>query len=172
VRCIHDLVAALVKAEQAVVLVSSVAIVSSMAVVVFARYAPFRIAFGVGDICTLSGAWLYFVGVGLVTYEKVHISCGILHLVIKDVRKQRSIEIAILILAVATSIYFCVEAFAYCRWIYGAHIVSRALRIPLIYSTAALFVGGVLMTMHFSIHLKEELVRAILTREKASREEM
>ncbi len=142
---------ALVRIEEAVVLASSIGITLTMAVIVIGRYAPFRVPFGLEDISTLLGAWLYFTAVGLVTFHGIHISGGILPLIVKNPRTQNYVELAVAALCVIVSGYFCIQAFSYCHWTLTAGIVSRSLRIPAAYTSASLCVGGVLMTFHFLV---------------------
>lgn len=117
--------------------------------------------FGLEQFIGYSAVWLYFIGAAYGSYERSHIKAEFINILIKSQRQQQGIRaFAALVSSVMAAIFtkwswqFCAESIAIGE-------TTPSYGVPMIYFQAALLVGGVLMTLYFSIEAIDHLCQLL-----------
>ena len=147
--------------QQAVLVMTSSAIVILILVQVVLRYVFVWPLMGIEELATLCGFWLYFTGSSVGARERTHIKADLLNVIVKNQRTLlivKAFSSFITVFLAAVFVHWCIEYFT---WSLRTWERSPSLLIPMIYAQAALLVNAFLMVMYFFIEFLDYVRQAM-----------
>ena len=141
----------LVKFVESIVIVAALALALVMVAQIIMRYWLMLPFLGIEETSVLLGLWLYLLGGAYCTRQGTHIKGGIVHLVFKKPKTQRSVRFAMSLVCVIASIIFSYWSIWYLITIITIHKLSTYLHWPMSIWVGCLPLGFVLMTVYFGV---------------------
>lgn len=139
------------KAQRAIMIFTSLVVVTLILVQVALRYFFKLPLFGVEELACMVGFWMYFIGAANGSRERSHIKADILQAFIKN-QKTLFVSKAIGNLVVTILALIMVQwAVRYFQWSLKSWERSPALMIPMIYAQTSLVVSSFLMAFYFLV---------------------
>lgn len=128
---------------------------------VMLRYVFVSPLFGIEELIVFIVMWLYFIGASLGAYERSHIKADVIHVWVKTPRSvavMNTINSIITVILTAIMVSWCYHYF-----IFGIQKAGQtpALRLPIVVSQSAVFVGAILMAIYFSVELVDNVRNAV-----------
>ena len=139
---------------------------SALVIIGIATQASFRYFFridffGLEEVIVLLAFWLYFIGASYGSFTKSHITADIIPVYIKN-NKIKSIAMLVTsLITIVIAVLYSLWSLDYILWIAERGTTTAVLKIPVILSRSAIFVGFVLMTAYFIYHFVLDLKRLI-----------
>ncbi|MBN1333878.1 MAG: TRAP transporter small permease [Synergistales bacterium] len=124
---------------------------------VILRYVLHSPLFGIEELLLFPTIWLYLLGGANASWEKSHITCGVLSLYIKRPRSVALFNTVKGIVSITVCGWLAYWAFAYFQYSFKVWKLSATLYIPLVLGESALFIGLFLMTIYTAVELKDDL---------------
>jgi TRAP-type C4-dicarboxylate transport system permease small subunit len=146
--------------QKAIMVISSMAILTLVLVQVLLRYVFKLPLMGVEEIATMVGFWLYFMGASWGTADRTHIKADVMQAAIKDPKKLIWVKTFTAALCVILSGMMIYWGWGYTVWGYTRMQASPTLMIPMIYSQVSIFVGAILMFFYFWVELIDYFLQA------------
>jgi TRAP-type C4-dicarboxylate transport system permease small subunit len=122
------------------------------------RYVLHAPLMGIEELLLFPTIWLYMIGGASASWERTHISCGILTLYIKRPTSMAIFNIVKGIISVVVSAWLLYWAFWYFRYSLRVMKESATLYIPLVFGESALFFGLLLMTIYTAVELGDGII--------------
>jgi TRAP-type C4-dicarboxylate transport system permease small subunit len=120
---------------------------------VILRYVLQMPLFGIEELLLFPTIWLYFLGGANASWEKSHITCGVLTLYMKKPRTIAIFNTAKSILALVVCGWLTYWAFSYFQYSLKVDKESATLYIPLVYGESAMFIGLLLMSIYSAVEM-------------------
>lgn len=108
---------------------------------VFMRYVLHKDFFGYEDIVLLFVLWLYYLGAVYATYEETHIRGDMMSYLFKTPKAKKYYNISLNAFGVVCMAFWMKWGFSYVVWNFFAGGKTSALKIPLVASQTAIYVG-------------------------------
>lgn len=137
---------------------------------VILRYVLHAPLFGIEELLLFPTIWLYLLGGANASWEKSHISCGVLSLYIKRPRSIALFHTVKGLVSLSVCGWLAYWAFSYFQYSLKVWKLSATLYIPLFFGESALFIGLLLMTIYTAIELRDDL-KELITSFSSSRSE-
>ncbi len=148
------------KAENAIMVVSTIILVTLVLTQVALRYIFKLPLMGVEELATMTGFWMYMMGAASGSRERNHIKADLLHSLIKNRRVYSAVQTFV---SLATVILACVMThwcWNYIAWSLKSKELSPALMIPMYYAQMSLLVSAALMAFYFFIEFVDHARQA------------
>ena len=149
------------KAENAIMIVSTIILVTLVLTQVALRYIFKLPLMGVEELATMTGFWMYMMGAASGSRERNHIKADLLYSMIKNRRVYSAIQTFV---SLATVVLACVMThwcWNYIAWSLKSKELSPALMIPMYYAQMSLLVSAALMAFYFFIEFVDHARQAI-----------
>ena len=137
--------------QQAVMVITSVAIVMLILIQVALRYIFMWPLMGVEELATLCGFWLYFTGSSSGARDRTQIKADLLNVFVKNQRTLLIIKTFAGFITVCLATIFAYWCIDYFLWSMRTWERSPTLLIPMVYAQAALLINAFLMVLYFFI---------------------
>lgn len=137
---------------------------------VLLRYVLRAPLMGIEELLLFPTIWLYMLGGAAASWERTHISCGILTLYINTPRSKAIFDIVKNTLSVVVCAWLLYWAHWYFSYSLRVMKESATLYIPLVFGESAIFVGLLLMLIYTLVELGDEIVKLIRGPELATQE--
>lgn len=108
---------------------------------VFMRYVMHMDFFGYEDVLMLFVIWMYYLGATYATYEETHIKGDMMSHLFKTPKAKKFYNISIYAFAVVCMAFWMKWGFGYVTWNFSTGGTTSALKIPLVASQIAIYVG-------------------------------
>ena len=144
---------AVLKALRALIFICAVVALVVMVASVIMRYFLHMDFFGYEDIELLFILWMYYLGGAYATYEETHIKGDVLSFLFKSAKAKKFYTVSIHVFSVACMAFWMKWGFEYVMWNFNAGGKTSALKIPLIASQAAIYVGICGLFLYSLFHL-------------------
>jgi TRAP-type C4-dicarboxylate transport system permease small subunit len=138
---------------------------------VLLRYVLRMPLMGIEELMLFPTIWLYMLGGAAASWERSHISCGILTLYIKRPRSIAIFNIVKNTLSIIVCAWLMHWAFWYFRYSLRVMKESATLYIPLVFGESAIFVGLLLMLIYTIVELKDDILAFVRRDNPAAEEE-
>ena len=138
---------------------------------VLLRYVLRAPLMGIEELLLFPTIWLYLLGGAAASWERSHISCGILTLYIK----QETSKIIFNLVKNGLSLVVCgwLLYWAYWYFSYSLRVMkeSATLYIPLVFGESALFIGLLLMFIYTVVEFVQDILKFVHRNNPAIEEE-
>ena len=125
---------------------------------VIVRYLPGVALYGIPEAVTLCAAWLYFAGMGYVSYQKKHITVDLLSWgVTESSLFSRYFGLVSSFLTIAVCLAYGYLGFQYCIIVGGMGQRTIDIGYPRIILVSSIVLGFTLMTLYSVVHLVGEI---------------
>lgn len=142
-----------------VLIFSSIVLVFTLASTVIMRYVLKIDIFGLEELIIIPGFWLYFLGAGYATKEKnFHIQADLISSYVESPLINKLIELITSIITFVTSLIMTLWSYTFFKDSVTSGAKTPALKIPLFVSHSSVFIGFLIMTIYFLIHLLGNLL--------------
>lgn len=138
---------------------------------VLLRYVLRAPLMGIEELLLFPTIWLYMLGGAAASWERSHISCGILTLYIKRETSMIIFNIIKNILSVIICGWLLYWAYWYFTYSLRVMKESATLYIPLVFGESALFIGLLLMFIYTLVELGEDILKFVRRNNPAMKEE-
>jgi len=133
---------------------------------VIVRYLPGVALYGIPEAVTLCAAWLYFAGMGYVSYQKKHITVDLVSWgVTKSSLFSRCFGLVSSFITIAVCLAYGYLGFQYCVIVSTMGQRTVDIGYPRIILVSSIILGFTLMTLYSVVHLVSE-IRAFKSHEK------
>ncbi|WP_376870617.1 TRAP transporter small permease [Albirhodobacter sp. R86504] len=139
------------KLQRLIMLVFSAALTLLVTTQVITRYFFGISLFGIEELATFSGIFIYFLGVSHGAWERGHISASLVELVLPQGRPQLLVEAIAAVITVILSGWMTLWTWNYLWFVIGRGTVSLETGIPMPWVVAVMPVSMALTTFYFLI---------------------
>lgn len=160
--------------ERIILMATSLLCVGIVAIGVFTRYIFHVDFYGQEELITLFATWLYWIGGAYASYDNSHIQADILNTMVKRPKVLFILNIINLAVTIVVLVIFSKWSFDYTIQCIAINSVTTGLKIPMVTSQCALFVGFLLMFIHTIINFVIYLRKGVgaVAEQIAAREEV
>lgn len=137
--------------QKAIMIVSSLSVLTLIVVQVLLRYVFVMPLMGIEELATMIGFWLYFMGASWGTADRSHIKADLVNAFIKDPKKLVWIKTFTAFLSVCLSLFMTYWGWQYVLWGFQKGQASFTLMIPMVYSQVSIFICALLMDFYFTV---------------------
>jgi TRAP-type C4-dicarboxylate transport system permease small subunit len=137
--------------QKAIMIISSLSILTLIVVQVFLRYVFVKPLMGIEELATMVGFWLYFMGASWGTADRSHIKADLVNAFVKDPKKLVWIKTFTAFLSVCLSLFMTYWGWQYVLWGFQKGQTSSVLLIPMVYSQISIFICALLMDFYFAV---------------------
>lgn len=159
--------------ERFILIAASLLCAGIVAVGVFTRYVLHVDFYGQEELITLIATWLYWIGGTYASYENSHIQADVLSTMLKNPKVLFILKIITFVISIVVCAVLTMWSFKYSMDAFRINSITSGLKIPMVTSQIALFVGFTLMLIHTLINLIKILkggVKAVEEEVKARKE--
>jgi len=135
---------------------------------VILRYVLHAPLMGIEELLLFPSIWLYMLGGASASWERSHISCGVLTLYIKRPKSVAVFHTLKGLVSLVVCLWLTYWAFGYFQYSFKVGKASALLYIPLIYGESAIFISLALMSFYTAVEVKDyfkNLIKAFKTSE-------
>jgi len=137
---------------------------------VILRYVLHAPLFGIEELLLFPTIWLYMIGGANASWERSHITCGVLSIYIKRPRSIALFNAVKGIVSLAVCAWLTYWAFAYFQYSLKVWKLSATLYIPLFLGESALFIGLFLMSVYTIVELRDDMKLLLGTFSRSGKE--
>ncbi len=148
------------KIENAIMITSTIILVTLVLTQVALRYIFKMPLMGVEELATMTGFWMYMMGSASGARERNHIRADLIHSVMKNERAYRMIQTVVTLITFILACVMTNWCWNYITWSIKSWERSPALMIPMVYSQMSLLVSAALMAFYFFIELLDNIRQA------------
>ena len=148
------------KAENFVMVTSTIILVTLVLTQVALRYIFRMPLMGVEELATMTGFWMYMIGAASGARERNHIRADLIHSIVKNVRTYEAIQSAVTFVTFILACVMTSWCWNYVTWSLKAGEVSPALMIPMVFSQMSLLISAALMAFYCFIEFIDHVRRA------------
>ena len=142
----------LLKVQRAILVLSTIIVVSVLGVVVVARNIFEVNVLGYDEIILVGAYWMYFMGSSYASWEESHITADIL-IQLASPRKKVLLSLISKVMQVILGIPLVYLGYELIKWDLLAKPVTIDWGIPLLLPQAAIFVGFLMMTFYCAVYV-------------------
>ncbi len=149
----------LLKAERAILIISSLSVVAIICAAVFMRYILHSDLFAYDELVMIAAFWLYFIGAAYGSYQDNHIKADIIQISLSPNHPKASAIIGLIargleVIFAATISYW---GWSLIAWQFKFMGRTMGLGIPIAVPQSAIVIGFFLMTLYAVVHFVKEL---------------
>ncbi len=126
---------------------------------------------GIEELLLFPTIWLYMLGGAASSWERTHISCGILTLYIKRETSMAMFNIVKNVLSIVVCGWLMYWAHWYFTYSLRVMKESATLYIPLVFGESALFFGLLLMFIYTLVELGDDILKLVRRNQPAPEED-
>lgn len=146
--------------QKAIMIISSLSILTLVVVQVILRYVFVMPLMGIEEIATMVGFWLYFMGASWGTADRSHIKADLVNAFVKNPKILVWIKSLTAFLSVCLSLFMTYWGWKYVVWGFQKGQASFTLMIPMIYSQVSIFICALLMDFYFAVEFMDYFSQA------------
>ena len=146
----------LIWVQRAIMLWTSIIMLSILGIVVIARYVLHADVFGYDEIVLIDSFWMYFIGASYAMYEKTHVKADILARLFSD-HIQALMKVAAGIFQTAINIIFNVFALNMVLRSIETQAVTASWSIPFLFPQMSILISFTLMSFYLFIYTIKDL---------------
>jgi len=159
---------AIVKTQQAVLIITSACIVLIIVAGVFTRYVLKVNIFGIEEIIVIVAMWLYWIASVHASYENSHLRADIIEHLIKSKNMKKLFSVTVQLITIVAIAFFTKWGIDYAMWNIQISSTTPGLRLPMIISQLPVSLCFVMMLLYSIYHL----IRTIFPRKSSGAEEV
>jgi TRAP-type C4-dicarboxylate transport system permease small subunit len=144
---------AVLKVLRTLIFICAVVTLVVMIASVIMRYFLHMDFFGYEDIEILFILWMYYLGGAYATWEESHIKGDVVSFFFKSAKAKKFYKVSIQVFAVVCMSFWMKWGLEYVMWNFNAAGKTSALKIPLVASQAAIYVGICGLFIYSLFHL-------------------
>lgn len=147
----------LLKFQRIMMILCSLMIVSGITLGAIMRYVFKADLYGMEELLVICAFWLYFMGGAYGSYEKSHITAELVSVYVTNPK----IRIIVMLISSLITTGLCYMATYYAVSFFSWSLIkggtSTVWQIPMVIPQSAVFVGFVLMSLYFTVHLINDI---------------
>ena len=144
---------AIVKTNQAILVITSISVMTILVAGVFVRYVLKSDIFGIEEILVICAMWMYWMAGVHASYQNNHLRADIFDNVIKSKKAKRIFSIAVQIITIFGIALFAKWGIDFAAWNIKVGSTTPGHRMPMLYSQIPITISFIMMLFYSLYHL-------------------